>query len=124
MNGSGTFWVDQNLIVDGKLRCKNVFALALYCLEFFLIQSMCPIIFWFANLAGLNVGCITLVWSLSPFFIAIADYFTFKTKLKYYHYIGSTMIVICLGLLSARKLFNDGGQQGKTAPPSPTDQTQ
>ena len=50
---------------------------------------------YFATEAGINVGLITVIWSVNPLLMAIADRIIYKTHLKYYHYIGLIAIMIC-----------------------------
>jgi drug/metabolite transporter (DMT)-like permease len=50
---------------------------------------------YFATEAGINVGLITVIWSVNPLLMAIADRIIYKTHLKYYHYIGLLAIMIC-----------------------------
>ena len=73
--------MDQNIIVDGKFKCVNLLGFLVFCMVYFLIQSMAFLTMWFANLAQINVGLITVIWSINPLYMAAADYFLFKTKL-------------------------------------------
>lgn len=57
---------------------------------------------WFANLAMVNVGLITVIWNINPLYMAAVDYFIFKNKMKYYHIVGTGMIIICGVLLSLK----------------------
>jgi drug/metabolite transporter (DMT)-like permease len=50
---------------------------------------------YFATEAGLNVGVVTVIWSVNPLLMAFADRVIYKTYLKYYHYIGLMSIMIC-----------------------------
>lgn len=60
---------------------------------------------WFANLAQINVGLITVIWSINPLYMAAADYFLFKTKLKCFHLVGTVLIVSCTILLSLKSII-------------------
>lgn len=60
---------------------------------------------YFSNLAGVNVGVITTIWSLNPIFLAIADYFINKQKLKYYHSIGLISIICCCVAINLSDVF-------------------
>ena len=60
---------------------------------------------WLADLAQVNVGVITVIWCVHPLFIAIADYFIFGTKLKYFHIIGMTLIVTGTILITLQKFI-------------------
>tara|TARA_B110000285_G_C14933187_1_gene518311 strand:+ start:126 stop:554 length:429 start_codon:yes stop_codon:yes gene_type:complete len=50
---------------------------------------------YFATDAGINVGVVTVIWSVNPLLMALADRIIYKTKLKYYHYVGLLAIMIC-----------------------------
>jgi len=55
---------------------------------------------FFATKAGINVGVITVIWSVNPLLMALADRIIYKTKLKYYHYIGLISILICTVIIA------------------------
>lgn len=50
---------------------------------------------YFATKAGINVGVVTVIWSVNPLLMALADKIVYQTKLKYYHYIGLLAIMLC-----------------------------
>ena len=54
---------------------------------------------WLASLANINAGIITVIWSATPLFQAIADRLLFGDKLKYNHWIGMLLIFTCSVLL-------------------------
>ena len=56
---------------------------------------MCIFTMYFANKAGVNVGVITTITSISPFFTAFADYLLYKVRMQYFHFLG--MVIIVLG---------------------------
>lgn len=87
-------WNNQNIIIDGKLRNRNLFGFLLNCLLYFYVINMCVFTMYFANKAGVNVGVITTITSINPFFTAVADYFVYKVHLKYYHIFGMISIVL------------------------------
>lgn len=66
---------------------------------------MAMITMWFASLAKVNVGVITVIWSVNPLFMAITDFFLFKVQMRYYHYVGMAGIVICTILISLKPFF-------------------
>jgi drug/metabolite transporter (DMT)-like permease len=72
-------------------------------------MNMCIFTMYFANSAGINVGVITTITSINPFFTALVDYLVYKIILKYYHFVGMVSIVlgsvfICLnGTFDAKK---------------------
>ena len=55
---------------------------------------------YYANLAGVNIGLITVIWRISIFMGAFSDYLIFGQKLKYYHYIGLILIFMCSVLIA------------------------
>ena len=73
----GKFWVDQNLVKCGKIVWINVFGFFIFCLIYLLVQNLAFITMWFCALAGINVGVITVIWAISPLFLAVSDYFLF-----------------------------------------------
>lgn len=83
----------------------NVLGYFAFCLVYFLIQNMAFVTMWFANLAHVNVGVITVIWSVLPLFLAIADYCIFDQKLKYYHFIGMFLIIVCTVLISLQRFI-------------------
>lgn len=55
---------------------------------------------YFATEAQINVGLITVIWSVNPLMMAFADRIIYKTKLKYYHYIGLLAIACCTVIIT------------------------
>lgn len=103
--GGGKFWLDQNIIVDGKFKCINLLGFIVFSLLYFLIQNMAFLTMWFADLAQVNVGLITVIWSINPLYMAAADYFLFKQTLKCFHLVGTVLIVSCTILLSLKPMI-------------------
>lgn len=101
----GTFWLNQNIIVDNKFKCVNFLAFILFSMIYFLIQNMAFLTMWFADLAQVNVGLITVIWAINPLYMAAVDYFLFNTSLKLYHFIGTVLIVSCTILLSLKPMI-------------------
>lgn len=52
----------------------NVFGFFVFCLIYLLINVTAFITMWFAALAGMNAGIITVIWSVGPLFLALSDY--------------------------------------------------
>ena len=50
---------------------------------------------YYATKAGINVGVITVIWSVNPLLMAIGDRIFYKRRIKYYHYIGLIAIMLC-----------------------------
>ena len=55
---------------------------------------------WFASLADINVGVVTVIWSVNPLFMAIMDFCVYKVGLECYHLAGTLAIVACTIILS------------------------
>ena len=90
----------MNLIVDGKLSKRNLLGYIGYTL-FGLVMNICiPLNIYFAEEAGINVGLVTIIWRVSVFIGALLDYIYFKTKLKYYHFLGLILMVVCVVIIS------------------------
>lgn len=83
----------------------------MFCIMYFLIQNMAFVSMWFAHMAQVNVGVITVIWSVHPLFVATADFFIFGQTLKYFHFVGmfvmfsiATPFVFTLNSILVRKL--------------------
>ena len=90
----------MKLIIDGKVDCKNVLGFVAFCFNYFLIQNMAFLTMWFASLADVNVGVITVIWSVNPLFMAIMDRIVYKEGMECYHLAGTLAIVACTVVLS------------------------
>lgn len=99
------FWNDQNIIVDGKFKCINLLGFVVYSLAHFGILIFVVGSVYFAVEAGVNTGVIISIWSITPFFAALADYVMFRQTLKPNQVIGITMFVICIVLLSLKDVI-------------------
>ena len=58
-----------------------------------------------ARRAGLNIGIVTAVWSLVPFFVAVLDKMIYGSKIKLYHIFGMLLVVVMAVLISLSNLF-------------------
>jgi len=72
---NGKFWVDWNLVKDGQIKKKNLMGFILFCLINFIGEYLLITSLWFSGLANINAGVITVIWSITPLIVAIADYF-------------------------------------------------
>ena len=54
----------------------------------------------FARRADLNIGIVTAVWSLTPFFIAVFDKIIYGSKIKFYHILGMLLVVVMALIIS------------------------
>lgn len=88
------FWNNQNIIVGGHFQKRNCLGFFLNCLCNFFVMNMCILTMYFANKAGVNVGVITTITSINPFFTAVVDYFIYKIILRYHHILGMISIVL------------------------------
>ena len=89
----------MNLIVNGKLNKRNLLGYLAY-IVFGIAMNLCiPLNMYFATVAGVNVGLVTIIWRASVFIGAFLDYVYFRTKMKYYHYLGILLILICVILI-------------------------
>lgn len=55
---------------------------------------------WFANLASINPGIVTVIWALGPLYMALADRYFYNTKLMTYHWVGVSFIICCAILIA------------------------
>jgi len=97
---TGTFWVDLNLMKDGKIIKKNLYGFVLMSCFCFIIQNLLIITVWTARLADINVGVVSIIWSLTPLMVACMEYFMMGTKLRYYYFVGMILMLISAVLLS------------------------
>lgn len=58
-------------------------------------QFLAMMTFYYAELAGINAGVISTVWSANPFFLAVLDYVIYKQKLTKFHIIGMVLLMLC-----------------------------
>ena len=55
-----------------------------------------------AVMADVNVGLITMIWSITPFFSSAIDYYYFDRSLEKSQFIGILFVVLSVALLSLR----------------------
>lgn len=65
------------MVRDGRVLWKNIFGFIVFCILYALIMNLAFVTMWFCDLANINVGVITMIWSVSPLFMSVADYFIF-----------------------------------------------
>lgn len=56
--------------------------------------------------ANINVGVITIIWSIDPIFMAIVDKILFGQKLMYNHIIGILSMLACCIAISLSDYFD------------------
>ena len=110
---NGVFWCNQNLIIHGRVKYVNLIGFMAFCFVYFLVQNMAFLTMYFAALAKVNVGLITVLWSINPLFNAIMDRILFKEKLMPYHAFGMIFIVICTVLLSLKNVIDPPLPEGE-----------
>jgi len=117
--GLARLWIDQRVVVDGQLIMKNLVALVGFMLLYQLIQNLANLSLFSAQLANVNPGIITTIWSTNPLFSAIADAIFFKQTLKYFHYVGMFALIACGILISLRDIIYTQEAQPGAAPALP-----
>ena len=50
---------------------------------------------YYAYLADLNKGVVSVIWGINPLFIAIIDYWLYGSRLSTRHYVSFAGLVIC-----------------------------
>ena len=60
---------------------------------------------WFANIANVNPGVVTVIWALGPLYMALAEWWSLGTKLQQHHWIGVFLIIICAILIALSGIF-------------------
>jgi drug/metabolite transporter (DMT)-like permease len=78
----------------------HLFCFVLYSFTFFLFSGLACLTIYTGQLAGINVGVISILWRMNVLMMAIADYFINGQKLKLYHGIGMVSVlasVVCIG---------------------------
>ena len=53
------------------------------------------ITFYYAQLAGINAGVISTIWSANPLFMGLLDYWFYNQKLTRKHIVGMVLMVLC-----------------------------
>jgi drug/metabolite transporter (DMT)-like permease len=59
-----------------------------------------------AGLAEVNTGVITVIWNLSPLFMAIGDYFILDQRLTRMQIYGMILMIICTVLIGVSGINN------------------
>lgn len=93
---SGVFWNNQNLIIDGKLRWRNVFGFVVFMIQYFLVQNLVFFSMWIGDGAGMNVAIPTCIWMFNPLFSELCDRFIYQTPLRYYHALSFGALILCV----------------------------
>ena len=58
-----------------------------------------------SRLSGLNIGIIEALWSISPFFVAFAEWVFYGVRIKLYHILGMLGLVTMAILISLSDVF-------------------
>lgn len=62
---------------------------------------------WTALLADMNVGIITVLWSITPLMVACGEYFLYRHALKCNYLIGMALMVLSAVVLSFNTILNE-----------------
>lgn len=104
---NGKFWFDFNLMKKGKIVPLNVFGFCCLALVMFFNQNMVNISMWTSHLANINVGVISVIWTLNPLIQALVDYYLINQRLTSNLWIGMILLAITSVLLSLQPLILD-----------------
>ena len=77
-----------------------------YLFIYILNQLGCLWTVYYAMAAGLNIGVITAIWSVTPFFMALGDKIFYNTPLSTPNLIGMVFIVASTVILSLIKILD------------------
>ena len=88
------------MVKQGQLRRVNLIGFLGFQLNSLLVMNCSWITIWFALMANINAGVITVIWSVTPLGVAIAEYFIFGQRLKRNYQVGMALIIICVVALS------------------------
>lgn len=61
---------------------------------------------YYAYLANLNKGVVSVIWGLNPLFIAFMDCMIYGQKLTTKHYIGLLSLVLCTVAIALTGIIN------------------
>lgn len=70
---NGKFWYNFNLVINGKLVFLNVLGFIIMVFVHIFNQNMVNLTMWTANLAGMNAGVISVIWSITPLLQGVVD---------------------------------------------------
>lgn len=95
----GVFWNNQNLIVDNQIKWKHLLLWLIFAAEGLCNITLSYITFYYSIRSGVNSGVITVIWRLTVLLSAVADYFMYGIKLRYYHIVGLASIFLsCIAI--------------------------
>ena len=67
---------------------------------------------WFANLAQVNPGIVTVIWALGPLYMALAEICILGKGLKPFHWVGTILIIICAILIALSGVVKPPEEEG------------
>ena len=73
----------------------------------FLAQTLQVLSVWYANLANINPGAVTVISGITPLTIAICDYWFFNYTLSYHDLIGMIGMIVSSVLLAVYSIIYD-----------------
>lgn len=91
--------------IDGKFDWGMVSCYFIGSVLSSMIFASSALTFTLSNLAGLNSGIAISIWSTLPFFAALVEFFTIKTKLRPYQLIGMVTMIFGACLVSLSDIF-------------------
>lgn len=101
----GSFHIDLNLVRGGKLLRPNTVGLLIFCILYFLAQNMTYLTLWTSLLADMNIGIVSVLWSITPLIVAVFEYVIYRFKLSRNYLIGMFMMVVSAVVLSLNTLI-------------------
>ena len=66
----------------------------MYCFAYVLVQNIQYVNIYFTILAGMNIGVMTVIYSINSIAVATGEYLMFKVKLARYHIIGISIMLV------------------------------
>ena len=101
-------WSDLYIInkQTGRFRWSTIGGLTAYSL-IYQAGNICTIMaFQYCSLSGVNQGIIISIYSMVPIWAAAIAYFAYNEKLQANHYIGMTLLTLCMTLISLSDVFD------------------
>lgn len=105
----GSFWVDQNIVVNGKLKTNHLLLMVIFCCCHFGILNMIFFTLYYAGRSSANVGVITSIWCIVSFVMGVADYFLFGIRLKTNQLVGMGLVSVSIVLLGVKDILEPTG---------------
>ncbi|CDW83526.1 UNKNOWN [Stylonychia lemnae] len=116
----GFCWTDLNLMDKhtNHIVWRNIVDVIIYCLLYLTIQTVVIGTFGLCLQANLNAGIVSTIWSASPLYSAILDYFFFKQSLNVNHIIGIFSLILCAACISLSNIVGVQALESNEKPPT------